>query len=105
MQWLLIGAGYAPIYPLVAERLDDRFSYHPGFWNGTVSIAVTGAMCAPWVLGYVDDYLGMQFVMLLPALGSLVVFLLAVLLMFEARLMGEKKRDREPEPLITADDV
>jgi len=27
----LIGAGYAPIYPLIAERLDDRFSYHPGF--------------------------------------------------------------------------
>jgi fucose permease len=102
---LLIGAGYAPIYPLIAERLDDRFSYHPGFWNGTISIAITGAMCGPWLLGYVDDFLGMQFVMLLPAFGSLVVFLLAVLLMFEARLMGEKKRDREPELLITADDV
>jgi fucose permease len=101
----LIGAGYAPIYPLIAERLDDRFSYHPGFWNGTVSIAITGAMCAPWILGYVDQFLGVQYVMVVPALGSLAVCVLAILLMFEARLMGEKRRGREPEPLISADDV
>jgi fucose permease len=102
---VLIGAGYAPIYPLVAERLDDRFSYHPGFWNGTISIAITGAMSEPWLLGYVDQFFGMQYVMLVPACGSLAVFILAVLLMFEARLMGERKRDREPEPLITPEDV
>jgi fucose permease len=101
----LIGAGYAPIYPLIAERLDDRFSYHPGFWNGTISIAITGAMCAPWILGYVDEFLGIQYVMFVPALGSVAVFILIVLLMFEARLMGEKKRGQGPEPLITADDV
>jgi fucose permease len=101
----LIGAGYAPIYPLIAERLDDRFSYHPGFWNGTVSIAVTGAMCAPWILGYVDQFLGVQYVMVVPALGSLAVCILAILLMFEARLMGEQRRGREPEPLITPDDI
>jgi fucose permease len=101
----LIGAGYAPIYPLIAERLDDRFSYHPGFWNGTISVAITGAMCAPWILGYVDEFLGIQYVMLVPAIGSVAVFVLIVLLMFEARLMGEKRRGQEPEALITADDV
>jgi fucose permease len=101
----IIGAGYAPIYPLIAERLDDRFSYHPGFWNGTVSVAITGAMCAPWVLGYVDQFMGVQYVMLVPAIGSVAVCILAILLMFEARLMGERKRGEEPEPLITADDV
>jgi fucose permease len=101
----LIGAGYAPIYPLIAERLDDRFSYHPGFWNGTVSIAITGAMCAPWILGYVDQFLGVQYVMVVPAIGSLAVCILAILLMFEARLMGEKRPGHDPNPLISADDV
>lgn len=102
----IIGAGYAPIYPLVAERLDDRFSYHPGFWNGTVSIAVTGAMCAPWVLGYVDQFLGVEYVMVVPALGSVAVCILSVLLMYEAHLMGEKKRVADDtDPLISADDV
>lgn len=85
---VVIGAGFAPIYPLVAENLDDRFSYHPGFYNGIFSIAITGAMSAPWLLGYVAEYLGIRYVMLIPALGSIAVFVLALLIMFEAHVMG-----------------
>lgn len=85
---ILIGAAFAPIYPLVAEKLDDRFRYHPGFYHRIFSIAVTGAMLAPWLLGYVDPYLGIRAVMLLPALGSIIVLILALLLSFEAHLMG-----------------
>ncbi len=90
---LVIGAGFAPIYPLVAESLDDRFSYHPGFYNGIFSVAITGAMCAPWLLGYVDSTLGIRYVMLLPALGSVAVLVLALLIMLEARLMTDKKSE------------
>jgi fucose permease len=87
---VIIGAGYAPIYPLIAERLDDRFSFHPGFYNGAISIAITGAMSAPWLLGFVDAFLGMRYVMLLPAFGSIMVLLLSLLLMLEAHLMADK---------------
>lgn len=87
---IVIGAGFAPIYPLTAETLDERFSYHPGFYHGIFSIAITGAMCMPWVLGYVDASLGVQYVMLIPALGSVVVLALALLIMLEARVMGSK---------------
>jgi fucose permease len=87
---VIIGAGYAPIYPLIAERLDDRFSFHPGFYNGAISVAITGAMSAPWLLGFVDAFLGMRYVMLLPALGSIVVLLLSLLLMLETHLMADK---------------
>jgi MFS transporter, FHS family, glucose/mannose:H+ symporter len=100
---ILIGAGFAPIYPLIAEQLDDRFSYHPGFYSGTVAIAIGGAMGAPWLLGYVDAYLGIQFVMLIPALGSCLVLLLALLIMFEARLMSGRSRGARQGPLIAAD--
>ncbi|MBV8552149.1 MAG: MFS transporter [Acidobacteriaceae bacterium] len=93
---VVIGASYAPIYPLVAERLDDRFSYHPGFYNGTFSIAITGATCIPWLLGYVDAYLGMRYVMLLPALGSILVLILALLIMLEAHLMSGKPAEPSP---------
>ena len=85
---IVIGAGFAPIFPLVAGTLDDRFSYHPGFYNGLFSIAITGAMCCPWLLGYVDASLGVQYVMLIPAFGSILVLVLALLIMLEARLMG-----------------
>jgi MFS family permease len=98
----IIGIAYGPIFPLIAEQLDDRFSYHPGFYNGTIAIAVSGAMGAPWLLGYIDAYLGMQYVMLIPAFGSVAVLILALLLMLEARLMGAR-RNQPPEPLIAGD--
>jgi fucose permease len=87
----MIGAGFAPIYPLVAENLDSRFSYRPGFYNGIFSIAITGAMCAPWLLGYVDQFLGIQFVMLLPALGSVIVSIAGLLILLEGHLMGDRE--------------
>jgi fucose permease len=89
--WLavaMVGIGFAPIYPLVAERLDERFFYHPGFYNGTASIAITGAMCTPWLLGFVDARFGMRYVMLLPAVGSALVLVLALLILLEAHVMG-----------------
>lgn len=85
---VLIGWGFAPIYSLVAEKLDDRFSYHPGFYNGIFSVAITGAMSAPWLLGFVDAFLGIRFVMLVPAFGSFAVLILTLLIMLEAHLMG-----------------
>jgi len=91
----IIGAGFAPIYPLVAESLDDRFVYHPGFYNGIFSIAITGAMSAPWLLGYVDSYFGIRYVMLVPALGSIAVLVLALLIMLEAHLMSGGKRNEK----------
>ena len=90
---VIIGAGFAPVYPLIAENLDERFSYHPGFYNGIFSIAITGGMSTPWLLGYVDSWLGMPYVMFVPALGSVAVFFLILLLMLEARVMGSARND------------
>lgn len=84
---VVIGGAFAPIFPLVAEELDDRFSYQPRFYNNTFSIAIGGAMCVPWLLGYVAT-LNMRYVMLLPAVGSVVVLILALLIMLEAHLMN-----------------
>lgn len=98
----IIGIAYGPIFPLIAEQLDDRFSYHPGFYNGAIAIAVSGAMSAPWLLGYIDAYLGMQFVMLIPAFGSVAVLILALLLMLEAQLMGARRK-QPPGALIAGD--
>jgi len=89
---MIVGTGFAPIYPLLAERLDDRFSFHPGFYNGTISIAVTGAMSIPWLLGFVAASFGISYVMIPPALGSIIVLLLSLLLMFEAHLMKESAK-------------
>ncbi len=84
---LFVGAGFASIYPLVVEKIAHRFPYyHPGFYNGLFSLAMTGGFLAPWLLGYFAEAWGIQAVMILPLLGTFMVFLLVLLIMLEAKL-------------------
>lgn len=86
---LFVGAGYASIYPLVVEKIGHRFPYyHPGFYNGIFSLAITGGFLAPWTLGYLTQAWGIQAVMIVPLLGTIMVFVLVLLIMLEARLSG-----------------
>jgi len=86
---LFVGAGYASIYPLVVEKIGHRFPYyHPGFYNGIFSFAITGGLLAPWTLGYLTAAWGIQAVMIVPLFGTCMVFLLVLLIMLEAKLSG-----------------
>jgi MFS transporter, FHS family, glucose/mannose:H+ symporter len=86
---LFVGGGFASIYPLVVEKIAHRFPYyHPGFYNGLFSMAITGGFLAPWLLGYCAEAWGIQAVMLVPLLGSCLVFVLALLILLEAKLSG-----------------
>jgi fucose permease len=83
---LLLGCSFAPIYPLVVERIGHRFpSYHPGFYNGLFSFAIAGGMLAPCTLGYFASLWGIWVVMGLTLLGSVMVFVLLMLVWLEAR--------------------
>jgi MFS transporter, FHS family, glucose/mannose:H+ symporter len=83
---LLVGAGFASIYPLVAERIGGRFPhYHPGFFNGIFSVGLTGGMLAPWSLGLFTSWWGIGVAMSLPLAGTLMVCLLLLLLWAEAK--------------------
>ena len=56
---LLLGGGFASIYPLVVERIGHRFTYyHPGLYNGIFSFAFTGGLLAPFLLGYLAQWWG-----------------------------------------------
>ena len=72
---------------LVVEKIGTRFPhYHPGFFNGIFSLALTGGMLAPAILGYASEYFGIQIVMALPMIGSVVVVVLVLLIWLEAKL-------------------
>jgi fucose permease len=88
---IVIGAGFAPIYPLVAEKVGRRFSLHPSFYETIFMASIAGAILAPWALGYVDFYLGLNLVMVIPAFGTLAVLVLVLLIMLESKLMAEEK--------------
>lgn len=86
---LLLGSGFAPVYPMVVERIGKRFPhYHPGFFNGIFSIALTGGMLAPATLGYAGEYFGVRVMTALPMLGTAIVLLLVVAIWVEDRLSG-----------------
>jgi FHS family glucose/mannose:H+ symporter-like MFS transporter len=85
---LLIGAAFAPIYPLLVEKIGNRFpGYHPGHYNGIFSIAMACGLLAPATLGYFASKWGIGVVVDLPLAGSIVVFVLLVLIWVEARFV------------------
>jgi len=89
MGLVLLGAGFASIYPLLAERIGNRFPYyHPVFFTGIFSFALFGGLLAPAVLGYAAAAGGIRIVMVLPLLGTCMVFALLALIRLEAKVTG-----------------
>jgi fucose permease len=85
-----LGAGYASIYPLVAEAIGRRFPYyHPGFFNGVFSIALLGGLLAPATLGYAAVRWGVGVVIGIPLLGTCMVMLLVLLIWLESKVYGK----------------
>jgi fucose permease len=86
---LFLGAGYASIYPLVAEAIGRRFPYyHPGFFNGIFSLALLGGLMAPATLGYAAKGLGVGVVIGIPLLGTFLVMTLLLLIWLESKVTG-----------------
>jgi fucose permease len=56
---------------------------------------MTGGFLAPWLLGYFAEAWGIQAVMILPLLGTFMVFLLVLLIMLEAKLSSLSQMTRE----------
>jgi fucose permease len=84
-----VGAGYASMYPLVAEAIGRRFPYyHPGFFNGIFSLALVGGLLAPASIGYAAAAWGVGVVVGIPLLGTCVVMLLILLIWLESKVTG-----------------
>ena len=84
-----VGAGFASIYPLVAEAIGRRFPYyHPGFFNGIFSFALVGGLLAPATLGYAASIWGVGVVMGIPLLGTFLVMALLPLIWLESKVTG-----------------
>ncbi len=89
---ILIGAGFAPVYPLTVERIEHRFPYyHPGFFGGIFTLGLLGGLLSPSLLGAVAQQWGIGKVMLVPALGSIMVCVLVLLIWLETRLSRAEK--------------
>jgi fucose permease len=89
MGLLLTGAGFSAIYPLVAERIARRFSYyHPGYFNGIFTFALTGGILAPFALGHLAAETGLKVIPLAVMMGSCAVFGLVLLIWLGHKVSG-----------------
>jgi MFS transporter, FHS family, glucose/mannose:H+ symporter len=86
---LLLGAGFASIYPLVAEKIGGSFPYyHPVFFSGIFSFALFGGLIAPATLGYAAEAWGIGIVVALPLLGTFMVSALVGSIWLESVVTG-----------------
>ena len=84
-----VGAGYASVFPLVAEAIGRRFPYyHPGFFNGIFSLAMVGGLLAPASIGYAASAWDVRVVIVIPLLGTCMVMLLILLIWLETKVTG-----------------
>ena len=92
---VLIAGGFALILPLVMDRIAGRFPYfHPGFFSGIFSVALTGGFLAPASVGFLAHFSGIGAVAGLPLAGSVAVFVLYWL------LVPGSKLSHRPEKLL-----
>jgi MFS family permease len=93
----MIGLGFAPIYPLVVEKIGHRSpDYHPGLYQGVFSLAFTAGLLAPSTLGYLSSFWGVRTVVAIPLVGSVMVFLLLGLITLEARVARAQEQVNRP---------
>jgi len=84
---LCLGAGLGGLYPLIIGMVGERFPYyHPGFFNGLLSLSLVGGMLAPWSVGLLAHAWVISWVVWTPALGVGMVYLLLAILLLESRL-------------------
>jgi fucose permease len=82
-----LGAGLGSLYPLLVGMIGERFRYyHPGFFNGLLSLSLIGGMLAPWSVGLLAHLWVIEWAVWVPALGIGMVYILLIVLLVEGRL-------------------
>ncbi len=85
----LLGAGFAAVYPLLAEKMGSRFPhYHPGVFNSIFSLAMAGGLLFPWFAGLLAERVSMAAIVAIPAAGVFLVVILLLVLWLESKVTG-----------------
>ncbi len=86
---LLMGTGFSAIYPLASERIATRFTgYHPGYFSGLFTFAMSGGIFAAFVLGHLSSLVGLRVIPLTAMLGSCAVFALILVIRLGRKVSG-----------------
>ena len=84
---VFVGIGFAPVYPLVAERIGGRFPYYdPALYHGIFTLSFAGALLVTGAQGYLAAWLGVRAILIVPLIGSILVSLLLLAIWLETKL-------------------
>jgi fucose permease len=84
---LFVGVGFAPVYPLIAERIGSRIpDYDPALYHGIFTLALAGALLATGGQGYLAAWLGVRAILIVPVIGTLLVSLLLTAIWIQSKL-------------------
>ncbi len=87
----LTALGYAAIYPLLVDKIGDRFSeYHASLFHGVFGLGMMGGFLAPALGGVLAETGGEIYAMRVPQLSSFFVFLLLAAIWIESKLSARK---------------
>ena len=91
---LFVGIGFAPVYPLLAERIGDRFPYYdPALYHGIFTVAFAGALLATGAQGYLASWMGVRAILIVPLVGSILVSLILLAIWVEMKLASVNQTD------------
>lgn len=83
----LTAIGYSAVYPLIVEKIGDRFAeYHASLFHGIFGLATMGGFLAPSLGAWLAAEFGEVFAMRVPLAASFLVFLLLGAIWIEAKL-------------------
>jgi MFS family permease len=82
----LTALGYSAVYPLLVEKIGDRFSeYHASLFHGIFGLAMMGGFLGPALGGWLAKEWGEVNAMRVPLVASFFVFLLLAAIWIEAK--------------------
>lgn len=87
----LSALGFSFVYPLLVERIGDRFrEYHSSLFHGIFGLGMLGGFLAPALIAFWADWSSEAAAMMVPFWCSLLVFLLLLLLWVESKISASR---------------
>ena len=84
---LLLGTSIGLMHPLTLRLIGSRYPYyHPGVLNGFFSLSLMGGLLAPWLIAHLAQPLGIEIIIWLPLISSILVSMLLAAVFVESKL-------------------
>jgi len=91
---VLIGFGFAAIYPTTLAIVGARFASFTGTaFSVVIAVGLAGGMLAPWLAGKIAEASSLRRGLVIPVVNCAMIILLAILV---ARATGKSSKEERP---------